>query len=259
MRRNKLVTIGELASGVAHEMNNPLGYVNSNVSSIKDYLDELLPVLRNLVNDGTGVKPQSPLLAVAGIDLEFIINDLPVCIQETIDGINRVLKIVADLKAFARDDLESKEKGDINQILDSAVNIVWNQIKYKATLVREYGELPSIMCYPSQLGQVFLNILYNSAQAIERNGHIVLRTRLEGTAIQVEVVDNGHGMSPEVQNRIFEPFFTTKPHGVGTGLGLKIARKIVERHEGEISVSSVKGKGTTVRVSLPIEATSEKQ
>jgi signal transduction histidine kinase len=259
MRRDKLVTIGELASGVAHEINNPLGYVNSNVSSIKEYLDELLPVLRNLVNDGTGVKPQSPLLAAAGIDLEFIINDLPVCIQETIDGINRVLKIVADLKAFARDDLESKEKGDINQILDGAVNIVWNQIKYKATLVREYGELPSIMCYPSQLGQVFLNILYNSAQAIERNGHIVLRTRLEGTTIQVEVVDNGHGMSPEVQNRIFEPFFTTKPHGVGTGLGLKIARKIVERHEGEISVTSVKGKGTTIRVSLPIEATSEKQ
>jgi two-component system NtrC family sensor kinase len=258
MRRDKLVTIGELASGVAHEINNPLGYVNSNVSSIKEYLDEIIPVLRHLVNTGKGVNPQSAVLAAAGVDLAYIINDLPVCIEETLEGIKRVLKIVADLKAFARDDLEVKEKGDINQILDGAVNIVWNQIKYKADLVREYSDLPVIRCYPSQLGQVFLNMLYNAAQAIERNGHLVLRTRVERNAILVEVEDNGHGMSPEVQHRIFEPFFTTKPHGVGTGLGLKIARKIIERHEGEISVSSIKGKGTVFRVSLPIEAASEK-
>jgi two-component system NtrC family sensor kinase len=258
MRHDKLVTIGELASGVAHEINNPLGYVNSNVSSIKEYFDEVLPLLRQLVNNEHGANPQSVLSAAAGIDLGYIINDLPICIQETIEGIKRVLKIVADLKAFARDDLEAKEKGDVNQILDGAVNIVWNQIKYKADLVREYGDLPTIMCYPSQLGQVFLNMLYNSAQSIERNGHIVLRTRIERDTIVVEVEDNGHGMSPEVQNRIFEPFFTTKPHGVGTGLGLKIARKIVERHEGTISVSSIKGKGTVFRVSLPIATTSER-
>ena len=257
MRRDKLVTIGELASGVAHEINNPLGYINSNVSSIKEYLDEVIPVLRHLVNEGNGADPQSALLAAADIDLKYIINDLPVCIQETLEGIERVLKIVADLKTFARDDLEAKERGDVNQILDGAVNIVWNQIKYKADLVREFGNLPTIMCYPSQLGQVFLNMLYNSAQAIEHNGHLVLRTREERGTILVEVEDNGHGMTPEVQKRIFEPFFTTKPHGVGTGLGLKIARKIIERHKGEISVSSIKGKGTIFRVSLPIVTTSE--
>ncbi len=132
------------------------------------------------------------------------------------------------------------------------MGILWNQIKYKAELIREYDDLPAVPCYPSQLGQVFLNLVYNATQAFESEGRIFLRTGLRDGCVIVEVEDNGEGIEPELLDRIFEPFFTTKPRGVGTGLGLSIARKIVTRHGGTIEVSSQKDQGTTFRISLPL-------
>ncbi len=254
MRRDKLVTIGELASGVAHEINNPLAYVNSNLNSLEEYVQDMRKVL-----DALGTKDDSNRLAAADkaaaeVDLAFVLDDLPNCIKETRNGIDRVLKIVNDLKGFARDDMESREYANVNQILDGAVNILWNQIKYKAKVSKDYGKLPQIRCFPSQLGQVFLNLLYNATQSIEREGRVDLRTMVSGDQIVIEVGDNGCGMDSATQRRIFEPFFTTKPRGVGTGLGLSIGYKIVKRHGGQIAVTSQIGQGTTFRVSLPLVA-----
>ncbi len=253
MRRDKLVTIGELASGVAHEINNPLGFVSSNVSSMKDYTNEIIPILTALVNAKNTQDLEQVLSKSREVDLGFIISDMPNCLKETREGITRVLKIVADLKTFARDDVESKEPSSVNQILEGAVNILWNQIKYKAELVRQYSDLPQIPCFPSQLGQVFMNLLYNATQAIEKDGRIVIRTNVVETTVVIEIEDNGKGMESEVMRKIFDPFYTTKPRGEGTGLGLSIACKIVERHGGKLTVTSVKGHGTSFRVSLPID------
>jgi signal transduction histidine kinase/DNA-binding NarL/FixJ family response regulator len=250
MRRDKLVTIGELASGVAHEINNPLGYVNSNLNSLAEYLDEMMPLLGLLAGDD--FEPQAALDLAREIDLAFILGDLPGCITETRDGVRRVLKIVNDLKSFTRDDMESREEADVCQVLDGAINILWNQIKHKAELTKEYSELPAVPCFPSQLGQVFLNLLYNAVQSIERDGRVTVVARQVGQEVIVQIKDNGCGMKPEVLGRIFEPFFTTKPRGVGTGLGLSIAKKIVERHGGRLTASSVVGAGTTFEMALPI-------
>jgi signal transduction histidine kinase len=259
MRRDKLVTIGELASGVAHEINNPLGYVSSNMTSLKEYLNELLPLL-DLLAKAKATDDLPELLAKSSeLDLDFILSDLPVCLKETMEGVDRVLKIVTDLKMFARDDIEVKEEANINLVLDGAVNILWNQIKYKAQLVKEYSDIPLVPCYPSQLGQVFLNLLYNASQAIEKRGRIVLRSFQDGEFVIVEVEDNGKGMDPKVLDRIFEPFFTTKPRGVGTGLGLSIARRIIRRHDGTLEVNSTKGRGSLFRLSLPVAGETSNQ
>ncbi len=252
MRRDKLITIGELVSGVAHEINNPLGYVNSNVSSLTEYLDEIMPVLRRLAPEDGQPQAQEILAAAREVNLKFVLDDLPTCLAETKEGVARVLKIVADLKNFARDDTDVMEFTDVNQILDGAIGILWNQIKYKAELVREYSELPSIPCYPSQLGQVFLNLIHNATQAIERSGCIVVRTRISGGRLLVEVEDDGCGMDGATLGKMFDSFYTTKPRGVGTGLGLSIARKIVRRHKGSIGASSEPGRGSTFRVDLPL-------
>ena len=253
MRRDKLVTIGELASGVAHEINNPLGYVSSNLNSLEEYFKEVLPIL-NALADGDAIDIKAVKKLANDIDLGFILKDIPGCISETVSGIRRVLHIVNDLKNFTRDDMESREAADINQVLDGAVNILWNQIKQKAELIKDYTEdLPEVQCYPSQLGQVILNLLYNAVQSIEREGSIRLASKQENGQIVVEVTDTGCGMEPDVLLHIFEPFYTTKPRGVGTGLGLSIARKIVERHGGRLSATSDPGNGSSFRVMLPLE------
>ena len=252
MRRDKLVTIGELASGVAHEINNPLGFVSSNISSIQRYFADILPLISTLSAGGEKQDIQSALDATREADLDFILSDLPECIHETRQGIDRVLKIVAGLRNFSRDDTDVMEAGSLNEIIDGAVNILLNQIKYKAELVKEYGDLPEFPCYPSQLGQVFLNLLHNAAQSIGRRGRIVVRTQRENGSVVAEVEDNGCGMAPEVMERVFEPFYTTKPRGMGTGLGLSIARKIVEKHGGRIEVKSEPGRGTKFRMSFPL-------
>jgi len=251
LRRDKLATIGELASGMAHEINNPLGYVSSNLSSLTNCIKDVLPVLQCLSAGKNRPDPEGALQAASKLDLEFVLSDLPQCLQETAEGLKRVLKIVDDLKTFAREDSEAKEVADVNQILDGAVAIMWNQVKYKAEITREYGDLPGLPCYPSQLGQLFLNLVLNAAQAIEKDGHIVLRTAISGGSLVIEVEDDGRGMPPEVQKKIFDTFYTTKPRGEGTGLGLSIAKRIAERHAGSIEVTSQAGRGSLFRVTLP--------
>jgi two-component system, NtrC family, sensor kinase len=241
LQSEKMASIGQLAAGVAHEINNPIGYVYANFNSLAGYVNDLLAAA--LAGPQAATKP---------LDLEFLSEDLPDLLRETRDGLDRVTKIVRDLKDFSRvDTSDDWEWADLVAGLESTLNIVHNEVKYKATVERQLVALPHVLCRPSQINQVFMNLLVNAAQAIPERGVIRLGTGFDEDFVWVEVADTGKGMNDEVRNRIFEPFFTTKPVGQGTGLGLSLSYSIVQKHHGRIDVSSEPGYGTTFRVTLP--------
>jgi two-component system NtrC family sensor kinase len=258
LQSEKLASIGQLAAGVAHEINNPICFVNANLSSLKDYAGKLLAML-DAYESCDGILQRDP--ATAGrlqqvrkdADIDFVRSDIASLIAESLEGTDRVRIIVQDLRDFSRAGEAVWEWANIHACLDSTLNVVRNEIRYKAEVVREYGELPQIECYPSQLNQVFMNLLINGAQAIVGQGAITIRTGTEGDQVWVAISDTGAGIAPENMARIFDPFFTTKPVGKGTGLGLSLCYGIVERHGGRIEVRSVVGEGTTFRVRLPIQ------
>lgn len=261
LQSEKLASIGQLAAGVAHEINNPIGYVHSNIGSLDGYLVELFELLDAYSQAESALAADAPTtLALRStrtrIDLAFLREDIPVLLNETKDGITRVRKIVQDLKDFSRVDSQQEWAWtDLHQNLDSTLNVANNEIKYKADVVKEYGDIPQVECLPSQLNQVFLNLMVNAAHATEddQRGTITLRTGTQGDKVWIEVQDTGCGIAPENVKRIFDPFFTTKPIGKGTGLGLSLSYGIVQQHNGTIEVHSTVGKGTCFRVVLPIE------
>jgi signal transduction histidine kinase/PAS domain-containing protein len=258
VQQEKMASIGQLAAGVAHEINNPIGFVTSNLGTLQKYLAkvaEFLKVQAELFPQEAGDERATRLAEMRKqLKIEVILEDLPSLLAESQDGVERVRKIVQNLKSFSRVDQFDHAMADINQCLDDTLNIIWNELKYKCTLKKEYGEIPLTRCYPQQLNQVFMNLLVNAAHAIESKGEIVIITRASATEITVSITDSGSGISPENLNRIFEPFFTTKDVGKGTGLGLSIAYDIVtKKHGGRIEVTSEVGKGTTFVVTLPIK------
>ncbi len=264
LQSDKLASIGQLAAGVAHEINNPIGYVQSNLGTLGRYLDDLLGAV-SAYSEIEQRCATDPVLAGemrgvrTGADIEFLAEDIPQLMKETAEGITRVRKIVADLKDFSRTDASQEwEWADLRTCLESTLNIAHNEIKYCAVVQREYGELPPVRCLPSQLNQVFLNLLVNATHAIEQPpGTITVRTGRSGDQVWIEITDSGKGMTAETRLRIFDPFFTTKPVGKGTGLGLSLAYGIVEKHRGRIEVESTVGVGTTFRIRLPIEQPEE--
>lgn len=248
LQSEKMASIGQLAAGVAHEINNPIGFVNSNLGTLGSYITDLLSLTEVMA-----CCPEGKAVAEK-IDLDFLRSDIPALLAESKEGLNRVRKIVQDLKDFSRVGEVHWQLADLHQGLDSTLNIVNNEIKYKSTVTKQYGVLPQIYCLPSQLNQVFMNLLVNAAQAIETRGEIVIRTECSGTdAVRVSISDTGRGIAPEHRNRLFEPFFTTKPVGKGTGLGLSLAWGIIARHHGRIEVASEVGKGSTFTITLPIK------
>ncbi|HXH03407.1 MAG TPA: ATP-binding protein [Candidatus Competibacteraceae bacterium] len=255
LQSERMASIGQLAAGVAHEINNPIGYVYSNLATLEDYIRSILAALESYERMVGRAGSQAELLAQLRErhDLDYILQDLPQLLEESKEGIARVKKIVQDLKDFSHGGIPDEwQWADIHRSLDSAINIAWNEIKYRARLEKDYGALPSIQCLPLQLNQVFLNILINAAHAIDRDGHITVRTRPLPEQICVEISDSGCGIPAEHLGRIFEPFFTTKPVGTGTGLGLALSYGIVKKHSGKIEVESAVGAGTTFRILLPI-------
>ncbi len=262
IQSEKLSSIGQLATGVAHEINNPMGFINSNLLTLAGYVRDLREILteyEQLEKDCQGTTNKRLKFRCAQIkkvkeriDLRYIMNDLEKVIDESSQGALRVIKIVKGLKNFSHIDEGKPEYVDLNEDLEDTLNIIWNELKYKAEVIKEYGNLPRIKCYRIQLNQVFMNLLLNAAQAIEKEGRIRIKTYTNNSNVYVCISDNGCGIPPENLPKLFDPFFTTKEVGKGTGLGLSMAYGIVERHEGRIHVESEIGKGSTFTIELPL-------
>lgn len=255
LQSEKLASIGQLAAGVAHEVNNPMGFIFSNLATLRKYTErirEFIAIQSSLCEAGSGPARGELAQARARLKIDYIMDDIGQLIAESLDGADRVRKIVQDLKSFSRvDEAESKE-ANLVECLESTINIVWNELKYKATLHKEYGDIPLTVCNPQQLNQVFMNLLMNAAQAIESHGEVTVRCRHANGSIFVSVTDTGCGIPRDDLNRLFEPFFTTKVVGKGTGLGLSISYDIVAKHNGDITVESEVGRGTTFTVRIPV-------
>jgi PAS domain S-box-containing protein len=255
LQSEKMAAVGQLAAGVAHEINNPIGFVNSNLGTLKDYVERLLVLVDNYERSAmaSSVAQSAELQAARkDADLPFLRDDVVALLAESRDGLERVKKIVQDLRDFSRIDSGEWNEADLNAGLESTLNVARNELKYKSEVIKKYGELPPVRCHLGQINQVFLNLLVNAAQAIEGRGDITLSSGVEGPWVWVSVEDTGKGMTPEVLKRIFEPFFTTKPVGKGTGLGLSLAYDIVKNHGGRIDVASEPGRGTRFQVWLPV-------
>ena len=258
LQQDKMASIGQLAAGVAHEINNPIGFIISNLGSLGKYVEKLVAYLDADEKLLAGCDPAIGKIAAQERQkhkVDYIRKDLPNLIAETSDGAQRVRQIVQDLKSFSRVDGAEFVHADINEGLDSTLSIAWNELKYKATVTKDYGQLPQLWCNPGQLNQVFLNILVNASHAIVGHGEIRITTREEGGSVRIDISDTGGGIPPESVKRIFDPFFTTKEVGKGTGLGLSIAYDIVvNKHGGRIDATSEIGKGTTFSIMLPMKS-----
>jgi PAS domain S-box-containing protein len=257
LQSEKMASIGQLAAGVAHEINNPVGFVNSNLGSLKKYADTLFSLL-NTYDEVFQEMPNTPemIKRLANIkknaDIEFLLEDVNDLLLESLDGLKRVKDIVQSLKDFSHVGESEWNVADLHEGLNSTLNIVNNELKYKADIVKAYGDIPQIMCLASQLNQVFMNILVNAGHAIEGRGVITITTGVQGDMVFVSIADTGKGVAPEHLNRLFDPFFTTKPIGQGTGLGLSLSYGIVAKHKGRIEVESEVGKGTCFTIFIPV-------
>jgi len=229
LQTEKLSSIGQLTAGVAHEINNPISYIKSNLNLLKECFQKCSLTMTE--------------------ETRALSSEL---FSETMDGIGKIERIVSALKKFAHPPDRRLEPVDINALLEDAIQLVWNHIKYIATVKREYGDIPSVSGHPLELSQVFINILINSADAMGKQGEINVKTFRENDRVCIQIEDTGCGIPQENLRKIFDPFFTTKPPGKGTGLGLYIAHQIVEAHYGEISVESTVGIGTRLTVEIPL-------
>lgn len=258
LQSEKMASIGQLAAGVAHEINNPIGYVHSNLGSLQEYLRSLFTLIEAYERALQAPDPKALIPEIDEIrnraDIDFISRDLPQLMAESREGIERVTRIVRDLKDFSYSDRsESWKMVDLHAGLESTINIIWNELKYKVTLERNYAELPLVECLPSELNQVYMNMLLNAGQAIVERGTITVTTgRDEAENVWIQFQDSGAGIAPDLLQRIFDPFFTTKPVGSGTGLGLSISYGIINKHHGRIDVESTPGQGASFRIVLPI-------
>jgi len=269
IQAEKMVSIGQLAAGVAHEINNPCSFVSSNLNTLSEYIADLtkiIPEYRRLIADAIGSIAKDGTTGITQeqvehirdmeeeLDLDFLLDDVTGMVKETQEGAERIKHIVLDLKNFAHPGEDTPQAVDINKCLESALNIVWNELKYKITVTKEYGDLPQLKCYPQQLNQILVNLLVNAGQAIKDKGEIRIGTRAVNGDIEIRIADTGEGIPKENLSRIFDPFFTTKPVGKGTGLGLNVVYGIIHKHGGTIDIETEVGKGTTFIIKLPKES-----
>lgn len=260
---HKMESVGQLAAGVAHEINNPLGFVISNLTTMLQYFNTLKTIIYFQKDelDQTFNHPEQPELSkkwqacqdvYTQQDLDYVVNDLSALLSETLEGSNRMKDIVQGLKRFSRIDDAMEVKANINECLESTLRIVWNEMKYKCQIVKNLTPVPDIVCFPGQLNQVFMNILMNAFHVVEEKAEIYIETKQDGDHLSILIQDNGHGIDPKHLSKIFEPFFSTKSIGQGTGLGLSISYGIIQKHGGQILVESELGVGTCFRILLPI-------
>jgi len=255
LQAEKMAAIGVLSAGVAHEINNPIGFVSSNISMLSGWYQELINLIESYESE---MMVDSSLMAMANHykkerDFDYIKDEMPVLLKETLDGLSRVSAIVADLKGFSHADEMIWEITDVHECIKSSLNIANNEIKYKAEVKLNFEEIPLVECIPSQIAQVIMNVIVNAAQSIEEKGTITIKTKEYDSWVCISISDTGTGISQENQNRMTEPFFTTKPVGKGTGLGLSVSYDIVKAHHGRIDVESQLGKGSIFYIWLPVK------
>lgn len=274
LQSEKMASIGELAAGVAHEINNPMGFIHANLQQMSEYMNDLRSVWKKTLELQEAAESGDPdylKQAVKSLrelsselDIEFVYSDFSKALRESQEGSERIRHIVQDLRDFSHRDTGELLFSDINQALDSTASIVWTMMKHTVVLDKEYGDIPQVRCYPMQLKQVFMNLLVNAYQAIEEkigelgdrgeNGaieRVEIRTQRSRGGVCVSIRDSGVGIEADDLTRIFDPFFTTKKVGAGTGLGLSMSYNIIQRHGGTIHVESKRGEGSLFEVWLP--------
>mgnify|MGYP000135278622 CR=1 FL=1 len=259
VQSEKMASIGMLAAGVAHEINNPISYIKSNLTSLRGYAGNLQGIIVDLQ---AGLKDSPEALKILeqliqDHDIEFMLEDLEPLVDESRDGVERVAEIVQSLKSFARPQDNERMMTNLNEQLDVTLRMIWNELKYHCKVHRVFDQVPDIYCNAGQLNQVFMNLILNASHAIEGRGDIYIRTRFEHGHVVVEIEDNGSGIDEENLNSLFNPFFTTKPVGKGTGLGLSVSLGIIEAHGGRIKVASKVGEGSCFSVILPVKQSRE--
>lgn len=256
LQSEKMAAVGQLAAGVAHEINNPIGFVNSNMAALSKYIAQMFKLIEAYENALKAAPPAvlSKLQAVqAEVDMAYLREDVPALLLESKDGLARVKRIVSNLRDYSHVDDARWSPANINAALEYALTMVDNELKYKADVVRELADLPPVVCNVQQLQQVFVNLLVNAAHAIPTHGTVTVRTGTNANHVWIEISDTGAGMSEEVRKRIFEPFFTTRAVGKGTGLGLSVSWEIIQSHQGSIEVTSTPQVGSTFRITLPMQ------
>ncbi len=259
IQSEKMASIGQLAAGVAHEINNPIGYSISNLAMLSEYVDSLLMLDDLMLNN----LPSSSSFDIAKAykqlreqeDIDYIKGDIKSMLSETDKGLSRVKEIVSNLNKVSHSGSFEKEACDINALIDESLKVVWNELKYCLTVNKHFKQLPKIYCHPGEINQVLLNLFINAAHATKDKGALDISTGIieeDGKGyLTIEISDHGVGIPQEVINKIFDPFFTTKPVGVGTGLGLSVSFGIIEKHQGRIEVKSKENEGTTFTIYLP--------
>ena len=255
IQSEKMASLGQLVAGVAHEINNPVNFIKSNIQPLKEYMSGFKKLILR-IDQAKERLPEEDRLAYETIfeeeDIEYAIEDSDKLVSSFEDGSTRIAKIVADLRQYSRVDKEYRSPFDIHEAIESSLTLLHNRYKKHVTVHKEYGEIPKVVCSPGQMSQVFLNLLSNAEEAIEGDGNVWIRTYQEKDRVVIRILDDGKGISTERLSKVFDPFFTTKPVGKGTGLGLSIAYGIIEQHGGTITVESEERKGATFTVTLPI-------
>jgi two-component system NtrC family sensor kinase len=271
VQSEKMASLGQMVAGVAHEINTPLGYVRNNVEIVQDVFAQLRGVLgdhEHLLDLMSAETPDeaaihAQLLKASSASAELCeantLDDTEALFKDTLFGADQIKELVVNLRNFSRLDQARVAEVSLNDSLEQTLVIARNLLKGKVEIFRRFGEIPPVSCSPSQINQVFLNLISNAAQAIEHDaGRLLLKTEVDTEQVHVSIQDNGKGIAQEHLQKIFDPFFTTKPIGQGTGLGLSICYQIVQAHGGSIRVASIVGKGSRFVVSLPI-ATAQPQ
>lgn len=259
IQSEKMASLGQLAAGVAHEINNPLGFVRSNLQVLKEYIDEFSEFEEQLhtMIDSNNLSSSVLTALLDKTDLSFLFDDAKKIIDTNLDGIQRVSEIVQSLKNVSRVNEETFETIALNEVIDNSLKVVRNELKYQHEVINKVDhKIPTIEGNFSQLQQVFINLFVNAAQAMPDGGTLVIDKTIDETTIDIYVIDSGIGMDDETKRKVFTPFFTTKPVGIGTGIGMSISYAILEKHNTDISIESTLGEGTTFKLTFPLLTTS---